>query len=164
MYLKVGLLLIGLFIVQNLVAQENTDVETDSDLVNYYNSELFHWNYSYFAGVRLNFQNQNSSILFGINKNMVEALKLYPDTNEYYQSFRRKNIRGNIFLWGGFAIAIGGAFSIPHIPDENVPVVMRVTLGGLVIELIGAFILPSVQENLFNAIHSYNWHKMSKYK
>jgi hypothetical protein len=164
MYLKAILLLLGLFIVQNLVAQESTDVEINSDLVNYYNSELFHWHYDWWTGIQLNFQNQNSSVSFGINKNMVEALKLYPDTNEYYQLYRRKNIMGNIFLWGGFAIVIGGVSSIAYISEENYPIVMGVSLGGLAIELIGAFILPSANENLFNAIHSYNRHKMREYK
>jgi hypothetical protein len=164
MYSKVVLLLLGLFIVQNLVAQEGTEVEINSDLVNYYNTELFHWNYNWFTGMKLNFQNQNSSVLFGINKNMAEALKLYPNSNEYYQLYRKKNIIGNIFLWGGFAIAIGGLSSIPYIPEKNFPVVMGVSLGGLVIELIGAFILPSAYEKLFNAVHSYNQHRMSEYK
>ena len=166
MYLKVAAVLLGLFIVQNLAAQENTDAETNADLVNYYNAELFHWNYNWFAGMRLSFQNQNTSTQFGISKNMVEALKLYPDTNEYYQSYRKKNITGNIFLWSGFAIAIGSAFTMPFITEteETIPIFMGLSFGGLVMELIGIFILPSAQENLFNAINSYNRHKMSEYK
>ena len=163
MYFKAALLLLGLFIVQNSAAQEGTDAEINSDLVNYYNSELFHWSYDWFTGTSLNFQNQNSSWSFGINKNMVEALKIYPDTNEYYELYRKKNITGNILLWSGFAITIGSVLSMPYIPDENFPVVMGVSLGGLIIEFIGIFILPSAYENLFNAVHSYNRHRLSEY-
>jgi len=164
MYFKVVSLLLGLFVVQNLAAQQSTDMEINSDLVNHYNYELFHWDYNWFTGLRLNFQNQSSSLL-NLNKNMANALKLYPDSNEYYQSYRKISIMGNIFLWGGFAIAMGGAVLMPIFPDGySNQVIWGVALGGIAIELIGAFIMPTAYEKLFYAVRSYNQHRISEYR
>jgi hypothetical protein len=152
---------------QNIIAQEN--ISPNNNLLQYYNNELFKWSYDAIGGFKLTYQDQVSSLSFGINKNMAEALKLYPDTAEYYESYHKKNVAGNVLLWSGFGIAIGSIISMPIILNEDTfaagyPIIMGVSLGGLAIELIGSFILPSGYESLANSVKLFNRHKIEEYK
>ena len=97
---------------------------------------------------------------------MQKAFTLYDYTNQLYRSYRGKTIAGNILLWGGFATVLGGAF-IPiygNNQDINYGAFIGVMAGGLVIELIGSFILQSGQANIFDAVNLYNRHKINEYK
>ncbi|GHV88089.1 hypothetical protein AGMMS50267_04490 [Spirochaetia bacterium] len=164
---KGSLVLLVCFVFsQNIIAQEN--IPSNNNLLEYYNNELFKWDYNAFGEFKLTYQDQGSTLTFGINKNMVKTLKLYPDTTEYYESYRKKNVTGNILLWSGFGIAMGGLISAPIVLNENTfeanyPIVMGVALGGLIIELIGSFILPSGYESLFNSVNLFNRHKIAEY-
>ncbi|MFP3041090.1 hypothetical protein LQZ19_04635, partial [Treponema primitia] len=125
------------------------------------------------GGLNLTLQNINSSTSFGINKNMILAFNQYSDTKEYYDSYHRKNLAGNILMWGGLAVVLGGAyyplFALNSDSDsdtylQNVQISLGVMLGGLVTELIGAFILPAGQESLFKAVNLYNRHKIKEFE
>jgi hypothetical protein len=104
---------------------------------------------------------------------MKNALTQYEDSNQQYRSYRGKTIAGNILIWGGLAAVLcGGAYiSVAGRVQDNgyenehsFKVGLGVMLGGLVTEMIGALVLESGQENIFNAVHLYNRHKISDYR
>jgi hypothetical protein len=151
-----------------LTAQETA--QPSSDLQPCYDRDLFQWSYSMFSGLTLNFQNQSSVTMYGIKESMKKALAQYEDANQQYRSYRNKTIAGNILVWTGFAAAISGAFvpicwdSNDNAYDNNSRIGIGVALGGLVTEIIGAFVLQSGQENIFDAVNLYNRHKIDSYK
>lgn len=167
---KIGFFVMALIFSGKLTAQENA--ATNNHLPLYYDAELFQWNFSMFGGLTLNFKNQSSRTTYGIQDSMKKALSQYEDTNQQYRSYRAKNIAGNVLVWSGIAAIIGGAnvlaFNDRHgrASYENIlnKTGIGVMAGGLLIELIGAFILQSKQENIFNAVNLYNRHKISEYK
>jgi hypothetical protein len=167
--LKIGFLVLAITLSDKLVAQETA--QTNNDLLHYYDAELFQWSYSMFGGLTLNFQNQSSVATYGIKDPMKNALIQYEDTNQQYRSYRGKTIAGNILLWGGLTTALVGAY-IPIFSDwqnyntyeDNFKMILGITLGGLVTEIVGAFILQSGQENIFNAVNLYNRHRINDYR
>jgi hypothetical protein len=167
-FLRAGFLLLVLMLSANLAAQEDT--KKNSNLLMYYDAELFNWDYSMFGGLTLNFHNESSVTSFGIRYSMKNALVQYKDTNQQYRSYRGKTIAGNILLWGGMATAITGAYMPIFRRDQNYNISandlklgLGLAAGGLVAEIIGAFILQSGQENIFNAVNLYNRHRIGEY-
>jgi hypothetical protein len=153
----------------------------DANLLRYYDAELFQWSYSMFGGLVLNFQNQSSITPFGLKDTMRDALIRYEDAYRQYRSYRGKTIAGNILLWGGLGAVMGGfvyaaVVSARPTPmedsggftDANIDKQFQVSLGfmvgGLITEIIGAFILQSGQENIFNAVHLYNRQRINAYR
>jgi hypothetical protein len=167
--LKTGFLALAIIFSGNIMAQENT--ETNSNLLHYYDRELFQWDFGMFSGLTLNYQNQSSRTNYGINDSMKNALARYKDTNRQYRLYRGKTAAGNILIWGGLAAVIGGVY-IPIFGDRqdysiygnNFKIGLGVMLGGLVSELIGSLILQSGQENIFKAVNLYNRNIISDYK
>ncbi|MDR1127512.1 MAG: hypothetical protein LBL06_05225 [Treponema sp.] len=166
--LKIWFLALTITFSGTLIAQETT--QPTNDLLHYYDTELFQWDYSMFGGLTLNFQNQSALTMYGIKDSMKNALMQYEDTNQQYGSYRGKTIAGNILTWGGLAVVLAGAY-VPIFGDwqedayeNNLKVGLGIMLGGLVTELIGTFILQSGQENIFNAVNLYNRHKITDYK
>ncbi|MDR1127511.1 MAG: hypothetical protein LBL06_05220 [Treponema sp.] len=167
--LKIWFLALTITFSGTLIAQETT--QPNNDLLHYYNMELFQWDYSIFSGLTLNFQNQSSLSMYGIKDSMKNALMQYEDVNQQYRSYRSKTIAGNILMWGGFTVAIAGAY-VPLFGDwqdknahENtLKAGLGIMLGGLVTELIGACVLYAGQENIFNAVNLYNRHKINDYR
>jgi hypothetical protein len=165
--LKIGFLALTITFSGTLIAQETA--QPNNDLLHYYDTELFQWDYSMFNGLTLNFQNQSALTMYGIKDSMRNALIQYEDTNQQYGSYRSKTIAGNILMWGGFATVIASVPIFANLQDENIyennfKVGLGIMLGGLVTELIGAFILQSGQENIFNAVNLHNRHKITDYK
>jgi hypothetical protein len=163
---KIGFLVLALVFSNNLVAQEN--IQPNDNLLRFYDTELFQWSYDMFSGLTLNYQNNNSNAMFGINESMKTALMQYEDTNRLYRSYRGKTIAGNVLAWGGLAAVIGGAFvpafgSTQNI-DNNYKIGLGVMAGGLVSEIICIFILYSGQGNIFDAVNLYNRQKIKEYK
>ena len=75
---------------KNIFAQE-TEAGIDQNnkninLAQFYDSELFTWNYNMLGGLSLNYQNQNSGVSFGINETMRNALLQFPDSGRSYNS------------------------------------------------------------------------------
>jgi len=164
--LKTGFLMLAVILSGNLMAQESA--QANSNLSDYYNTELFHWSYNMIGGLSLNLYNQSSSTMFGINKSMIDALKLYPDSAQEYDSYRRNNLTGNLLLWGGVAAVLGGAF-IPIFGnsdnlDLNLKIYAGLSIGGAISTIVGSFFLSSGQENLFYAVNNFNRAKIREYK
>jgi hypothetical protein len=150
-----------------LPAQE----KESSDLLSYYDSELFQWNFSMFGGLTLNFQNQNAFPNYGLKTVMKEALLQYPNSAKEYKSYRVKSIMGNVLFWGGYA-AMLGALCTPIIfvdkewseDPASIKIVASVILGGIVSELIGLIFMSSSQEDIFSAVNMYNRNRIGDYK
>ena len=138
----------------------------ESDPLAFYDSELIRFQYQTAGGLNLAFKGQTTGISFGIPKTFAEALGSYPETDELLQDYNRKNFWGNVLLWGGLAAALGGAY-YPLIVEEepwtNFEASSAIMIGGLVTELIGAFIMPSGYQDLFNAVNQYNRNRMRDY-
>jgi hypothetical protein len=157
--LKISLL--TLVFSGNLIAQENES--TNSSFSHYYNTELFQWSYSIFGGMTLNFQNQNSIAMYGIKDSMVKALLQYEDADQKYHLYHRKTIAGHILMWGGAVALLTGAY-IPFANENNLKIGLGVVFSGFIFEIVGAFMLESGQENIFDAVNLYNRHKIDDYK
>ncbi|MDR2601620.1 MAG: hypothetical protein LBC53_04115 [Spirochaetaceae bacterium] len=149
-----------------LAAQET--IQTNDNLAFYYDAELFQWNYGFFEGLTLNFKNQSSNPMFGINTRMKNALVQYEDSNQQYRVYHGKNIAGNILMWSGFTATVTGMY-MPLFLDldyseKNLKIVLGTVLGGFVTELVGIVILHSGNENIFNAVNVYNRNKIKDYR
>jgi hypothetical protein len=159
--LKIGFLILAIFLSGTLMAQENTQI--NSNLLNIYDSELFSWSYSTFGGLSLSLYNQRSSPAYGINKTMRTALELFPDSSQEYNSYRRKNIAGNILTWGGYAAVLAGVFLPIMGNNDNSDtwiISFSVIGGGFLSMLGGVFVSSSALEDLFFAVSNYNRNKM----
>jgi hypothetical protein len=165
---KICFLVLAVGFSGKLAAQEA--VQPSSNLLPYYDTELFQWNFGMFSGLTLNFQNQSSVVTYGIKESMKNALTQYEDTNQQYRSYRNKTIAGNILVWTGFATIMVGAFvpifwdSNDKAYENNSRIGIGVAFGGLMAEIIGAFVLQSGQENIFDAVNLYNRRKINDYK
>jgi hypothetical protein len=166
-FLKIGVLAAALTFSGNLAAQENMQTD-NSNLLRFYDSELFQWDYSMFGGLTLNFQNQSAITIYGIKEPMKKAFLLYEDTSQQYRAYRGKNIAGNVLMWGGLTAVLAGTCIPINWQDgsykNNLEAAAGLILGGAVAELIGLLVLQSGQENIFNAVNMYNRHKMNEYK
>jgi hypothetical protein len=169
---RAGFLLLALMLSANLGAQEN--IQANNNLLSYFDTELFRWDYNMFGGLTLNFHNESSVTDFGIKYSMKNALAGYEDTNQQYRLYRGKTIAGNILLWGGLATTLAGAFTPVFkyrqnntIGYNNLEKDLKFTIGlvagGAIAEMIGAFILQSGRENIFQAANSYNRHRIGEY-
>ncbi|MDR1147987.1 MAG: hypothetical protein LBK66_05085 [Spirochaetaceae bacterium] len=170
---KICFLMWAIIFSGNLAAQESAQANTD--LLRYYNTELFRWNYTVLSGVVLEFQNQRAIPAYRINSSMKKALIQYEDTNRQYRLYRGKNITGQILEFGGGLTVVVGAF-IPvggflsallgnyGAAEKSLTIGGEVILGGLISGLTGIFILNSGQENIFNAVNLYNRHKINEYQ
>jgi len=167
-FMKVGFLVLVLLFSHNLVAQESA--QENNDFLNYYNTELFQWRYGFWSGLNLNYQNQSSTTVFGINKSMQNALALYDDTNQKLLSYKKKTLLGNIFLWTGCAAILASQFiQIPDLISPRSTTIYTYTSygflgGGLLSAIIGGSIIASGRENIFDAIYLYNRNKIAEYK
>jgi hypothetical protein len=183
MSLKIGLLILTMVFSDKLAAQENT--QSNNNLLDYYDTELFQLDHNMVGGLTLNFKNRSSRTLFGIAKSMKNNLIQYEDTNRQYRSYRGKTISGNILMWGGMATMLAGvcitafgqmqSYTVAstsitasgrmqsYTADRNINVGAGLMLGGSVSALIATFILSSGQENIFNAVNLYNRHRIDEY-
>jgi hypothetical protein len=149
----------------------SAEEKESADLLRYYNSELFQWNYSLFGGLTLNFQNQNASPMYGIKTPMKDALLRYPDSAKEYKTYRWKNTTGNVLFWGGFAVTLSMCF-MPAFLDEkewfedspNVRIAASVMLGGMLSELVGIFLMSASQEDIYSAVNVYNRNRIGDYQ
>jgi hypothetical protein len=138
--------------------------------VSYYDAELFKVGYNLFGGLNVGYQGQSSSILFGVPETYRLAFSKYPDTKLLLDSYSSLDLAGNILIWGGLAATLVGAYlplaSVSSTSGYNYSsyqTAIWIAVGGLIAELIGAFVLPASFERLINAVNTYNRHRMEEY-
>jgi len=171
--MKYNLLIVVLFVfAQNLAAQETEQGINQNtggiNLVQFYDSELFQWNYNMLGGLSLNYQNQNSGISFGINDAMKNALLEFPDSGQAYNSYKKKNTAGNILIYGGLALILGAYIPLynqvlddnPNNFDRNMGWSIGLASSGVVSTMVGSFVFSSGTESLFNAVNLFNRNKV----
>lgn len=165
--LVLAVVMAGVLFAQSEEAQETQN--TESDFSAFYENQLFHWNYGTFGGLKLDFQNIESSIsVLSMNPIAKNALISYPDSSKEYDSFRWKSITSNVMVWGGLGVVLLGGLLPPIImgrdymtnnPQQAIGTMLGLMGGGLVIEIIGVFINASGISNLFKSVNLYNTHK-----
>jgi hypothetical protein len=157
---KICFLTAVLFCSQVLTAQEEARANGNA----LYYADLFQWNYGFFEGLTLNFQNQSSIVAFGLKPGMKTALLSYPDTMREYNKYKTKTVFGHIFLWGGLTAVIAGPLAVygnDGGDHKDYKIAIGVMAGGLLVEIIGSIILQSGYENIFNAVNLYNRYKIN---
>jgi hypothetical protein len=147
------------------------DNSTSKDFLNFYNAQLFTIGYTTFGGPQLNYQSQSSSLRFGIPETFKTALDRYPDTKALEESYHSLDLTGNVLVFGGAGIALVGAF-LPLFDTNYVNygivsnteyVGIGLFFGGLVMDIIGAILLPASYEKLMNGVNLYNRHEIENY-
>jgi hypothetical protein len=155
-----------LVFAQNITAQETEQNTEETDIVRFYNSELFHWNYNMFDGLTLVYKNQSSSTSFRINEMMRNALLEYSDSSQEYNSYRRKTVTGNIFIYSGLALALSAFIPLYSNTTNDADFIRNISISiglsgsGLLSTIIGSFVSSSGQENIFNAVNMFNRNKL----
>jgi hypothetical protein len=151
-----------------LPAQETTF----SNLQQYYDAELFQWNFSLTGGLTLSFHNQNVSTIYGVKAPMKDAFLRYTDSANEYKSYKWKNAAGNFLLWGGLAAAAGAVMFLyaSRYEDETgamsnmQPAMGGVVLGGYAATFVGSFLISAGQENIYTAVNLYNRNRIGDFK
>ena len=143
--------------------------QESGDIVSYYDTELFHFNYNMFGGLMLEYGDLSSSIQFGIPSFLRDTLSSYPDSGEYAKSFSKLNRTGNIMLWSGLAVALAGSYyplfaRDGGIDDTELAVSLGTTLGGCAATIVGAFLYEAAIEKLFQSVRVYNKHRIEEFK
>jgi hypothetical protein len=139
-----------------------------SDLARYYDNELLQWDYSGLEGLKLNLQDESSSVNIWLKNHIIkDALMHYPDSNQQFGSYKWKSISGAILSLGGLAAIVVGScvpiFSESDGSTRNFNMTFGFLLGGFAMELIGGAMGNSGQRNLFNAVKLYNNHKIDEF-
>jgi hypothetical protein len=143
----------------------------NDNLLQYYDNEIIKMNYHSFGGIQLYNQEQTSSITFGISPYFREKLETFPESKMSFEQYKIKNISGNILVWGGLVVIVGGEYySLNSIGESSfssgIDKYMKgygIMLGGLLMEVIGAFVLPSSFNDLFNSVNLYNRNIIKQY-
>ena len=159
-----------LAVSQNTNAQEgfqNDKTDENINFLQFYDNEMFHWNFDTFGGLTLNYGNDNWEYsTFGVNINnerIRNALLEYSDSAQSYNSFRKNKITGNIVYWSGIVLILGSV--IPVFTIDNDKDKLRTGLfagmfaGGLTTSIIGGFQFNSAQSKLSNAVNIFNRNK-----
>lgn len=156
-----------LLVSQNTNAQEIENDKTDENLIflQFYNNEMFNWNFNKFGGLTLNYGNDNWKYsTFGVNINnerIKNALLEYPDSAEAYNSFRKNKITGNIVYWSGIVLMLGSLIPVFTIENNELSTGLYtgMLVGGLTTSIVGIFQFNSAQSNLFNSVNMFNKNK-----
>jgi hypothetical protein len=135
-------------------------------LLNYFDSQIFHWDYNAWTGLQLSFQNTSTGGYFGLKPGMIQALSQYKDSLSSYNAYSTKIAFSNIFFWGGLGTMMGGAVSFAwtyKTGGANLWTSVGIAGGGLLLGLIGVCMQPSALTNLYDSINAYNRHKIAEY-
>jgi hypothetical protein len=156
-----------LAVSQNTNAQEIENDKTNENVnfLQLYDSEMFHWNFDTFGGLKLSYGNDNWNYsTFGVNINnerIRNALLGYSDSAQAYNSFRKNKITGNIVYWSGIVLILGSLIPVFTIDNDKLSTGLYAGMlaGGLTTSIIGIFQFNSAQSNLFNAVNMFNRNK-----
>jgi hypothetical protein len=156
-----------LAVSQNANAQEikNDKTNENVDFLQFYDNEMFHWNFNTSDGLILNYGNDSWKYsTFGVsikNERIRNALLEYPDSAQAYNYFRKNKINGNIAYWSGLALILGSIVPVLAVDNEKLSngLYFGMLGGGLTISMIGIYQYNSAQSNLFNAVNMFNKNK-----
>jgi hypothetical protein len=170
-FVKSGFFIFVLAAVLPFPAVLSAEENESSDLLRYYDSELFQWDYRVYGGLTLNFQNHSVSPIYGIASPMKAALLRYPDSAKEYKSYRWKNITGNVLFWGGFAATVGVMSGFVFLYEKDwtkdplgAEIMAEVMVGGLLSEMVGCLLMSLSQDNIHSAVNVYNRNRIGDYK
>ena len=161
-------LVLLLAVSQNTNAQEGVENDRTNENVNFlqfYDNEMFYWNFNTFGGLTLNYGNDNWEYsTFGVNINnerIRNALLEYSDSAQAHNSFRKNKITGNIVYWSGIVLILGSIIPVFTIDNNDLRTSLFAGMlaGGFTVSIIGGFQLNAAQSNLFNAVNMFNRNK-----
>ena len=144
-----------------------------SNILSYYDSELFKITFKFMGGLSLGYRGQTTNTNFGISKYFKDSLSVYPDTKSLIDSYSKKNLAGNIFLFGGLGLTMVGAYYPLLVGDsiteysnyyDKYKTTLWLAIGGIISELIGTFLLPSSYQDLTEGVNLFNRHKIEEFK
>jgi len=150
-----------------LAVSQNTNAQEAEkpNLLQFYENEMLHWNYTKFGTLTLNYRNDtwNYSV-FGTNlknEKIRMALFEYPDSAQAYNSYRKNQINGNILYWSGLALILSSLIPVVVTDNSNLGIGLWAGMlaGGATISTIGIHKFNSAQSNLFNAVDLFNRNK-----
>jgi len=159
-----------LLISQNANAQEVKNDKTNENVnfLQFYDNEMFHWNFNTSDGLILNYGNDNWKYsTFGVsikNERIRNALLEYPDSAQAYNSFKKNKVTGNIVYWSGIVLILGSIVPVFTVDNEKLSngLYFGMLAGGLTTSMVGVYQFNSAQLNLFNAVNMYNRNKARK--
>lgn len=145
----------------DLFAQEMTgDLYQATETIDFayaFDSEFFHFNYTMFSGLLLRYKDIESGLMFGINGTMRTALLEFTDSSMAYNSYRRRNIGGNVLIFGGLAMSIGGFVPLMNSSGQySSELAVGLSATGLISIIVGSILKSSAMESIFTAVNVYN--------
>ena len=120
-----------LAVSQNTNAQEveNAKTNEDVDFLQFYDNEMFRWNFGTFGGLTLHYGNDNWEYsVFGVNIDngrIKNSLLQYSDSAQAYNSFRKDAITGNIVYWSGVVLILGALIPVFTIDNDSLGPVLK---------------------------------------
>ena len=159
----------------NKACDFNNIEETGLTAGQFYNLEMFHWNFDFKKGLLLNYKNQYSkNSLTGININsniMKNAFFEYPDSRQAYDSYRKKTNQMNILYYGGLGLIVTSLAPViiwTATQENNLTSTLIASggllLGGFIVSMIGASKVGSGYGDLFEAVNKYNINKANEFQ
>jgi len=112
-------------------------------------------------GMQLQAGTTQSTIPF-IQPEIRTLLDKFPDSKAALEGFDNKYVSGQVMLWSGFAVAIGGLITVGSQSDSSnpQPVVIGtgsvLAIGGLLVELWGGGTILGSYRDLFQGVNLYN--------
>jgi len=168
--LSIGLsILVSFFIAQNISGQETDSMNQNTEntgVLQFYNSEMLTWDYVFWNGLTLNYKGQRSGINGGVNSEVKKALLEYPDSAKAYKSYKNKNIIAKSLYISGLACLLGGLsyYGYTDIDKQNFGLLTGLIIGGSAATITGLFTGASGKQDIFNAVNTFNQHKVSKFR
>ena len=152
------------FISLIILSTNLTFSQESKELLGFYDSELFQFNFDMLGGLQITYRGQTSTAKFGIPKSFIQNLDQYPDSKNYIEAYRKLNKTANVFFWTGLgALVVVFPFSISLMNESVVEVGSSVAFGGMVSIIVGAFLYPASYNKLLLSVNTYNRKKLQEF-
>jgi len=165
--------------VENLNS-EQTVIQNNSDLIQFYDNELFHTLFydkgsipNILSGRRPLLTYQGQPVITGLNISTTAniAFSQYGETSHLSQSFQSKYKTGNILLWSGFGAYFGGYLIMmnsmmrynPSTSDVGLYSSIGIMGLGVISMSVSPFVLISANKDLTRAVTAFNKQKISEF-
>ncbi len=147
------------------VAQAQTPTKESPSA--FWNDKIIKIDYSGW-GLQLQVNNISSSIPF-IKPEIRSLLEEFPDSKSSLKGFDDKYVSGQIFLWCGLTVALVGVAIGANQTNSSSPqpavvgTSLGLAIGGLCVELWGAFTIVGSYRDLFDGVNEYNKDQFAAY-